>query len=107
MPMAVWELISGEQPFRNMMQMEVMRKVVLERKRPEFPPWTPPEYKALVEQCWCDDPHRRYGLLSCSLPAFHQWQGCCCWNNGIWEATTRTKERRAAEEFGRSPSSRA
>ncbi|GMH43068.1 hypothetical protein BSKO_10990 [Bryopsis sp. KO-2023] len=57
--MILWEMVAGELPFRNMMQMEVMRKVVLEKKRPEIPSWVPDEHKALIEQCWCHEPQNR------------------------------------------------
>lgn len=56
----LWEMIAGELPFRNMMQMEVMRKVVLEKKRPEIPHGTPEVYRVLIERCWCHEPQQRY-----------------------------------------------
>ncbi|CAD7703198.1 unnamed protein product [Ostreobium quekettii] len=70
----MWEMMSGEPPFQNMMQMEVMRKVVLERQRPEFPSWTPVKYRALVDKCWCYEASERipfqeiYDCLTGLLP---------------------------------------
>ncbi|CAD7696196.1 unnamed protein product [Ostreobium quekettii] len=73
--MIMWEIMAGEPPFRNLVQMEVMRKVVLERQRPEFPSWTPSEYRRLTERCWCDDHNKRIPFtnicecLSAMLPS--------------------------------------
>lgn len=59
----LWEMIAGDVPFKNMMHMEVMRKVVLEKKRPEIPGQTPSDYRSLIEQCWCHEPQNRCVFL--------------------------------------------
>lgn len=44
--------------------------------RPSFPDFTPFEYRNLAEQCWLQEPDRRWGVAKLVQP-FAQWQ-CVC-----------------------------
>eukprot|EP00210_Caulerpa_lentillifera_P000953 g923.t1 len=55
----MWELWSGETPFRNMRYAEVMRAIVVDDRRPEYDGDAPPEYVSLSLRCWDKDPRRR------------------------------------------------
>lgn len=60
----MWELVSGEPPFKTLRHAEVMRTVVVDNARPKFAFGTPREYVALAEKCWDRDPNIRYGKMS-------------------------------------------
>mgnify|MGYP001811222418 CR=1 FL=1 len=37
----------------------VGHKVAVLGLRPKLPPFTPPDFKALIEECWAQDPEQR------------------------------------------------
>ncbi|GIL48846.1 hypothetical protein Vafri_5268 [Volvox africanus] len=51
----MWELLTGSVPYRGLMYGEVVERVVVSHRRPEFPGHTPPEYRSLAERCWAAD----------------------------------------------------
>jgi len=55
----MWELETGETPFKDMRYAEVMRAIVVDKKRPQFAPGTPEDYVALAQLCWNSDPQAR------------------------------------------------
>lgn len=67
----MWELVSGEPPFKTLRHAEVMRTVVVDNARPKFAFGTPREYVALAENCWDRDPNIRYDKVS-KIRSFHQ-----------------------------------
>ncbi|KAG2424242.1 hypothetical protein HXX76_014626 [Chlamydomonas incerta] len=50
-----WELLTGSVPYKGLMYGEVVERVVVSHRRPEFPPHTPAAYRALAERCWAAD----------------------------------------------------
>jgi mitogen-activated protein kinase kinase kinase 11 len=55
----LWQLLTREDPFADMGQIEAAAVVAMEMKRPPFPLDTPVTIKALIEQCWAEDPSSR------------------------------------------------
>ncbi|GLI62762.1 hypothetical protein VaNZ11_005504 [Volvox africanus] len=51
----MWELLTGSVPYRGLMYGEVVERVVVSHRRPEFPGHTPHEYRSLAERCWAAD----------------------------------------------------
>ncbi|GIM09632.1 hypothetical protein Vretimale_13478 [Volvox reticuliferus] len=51
----MWELLTGSVPYRGLMYGEVVERVVVSHRRPEFPEHTPHEYRSLAERCWAAD----------------------------------------------------
>lgn len=56
---AVWELLTGCMPYKGLMYGEVVERVVVSKRRPEWPPHTPPAYAALAARCWAHEPAAR------------------------------------------------
>jgi len=57
--MLLWQLITHEDPFQDISQLEAAGKVALEKARPPLPKNTPKPVKNLIETCWADDPDER------------------------------------------------
>jgi hypothetical protein len=55
----LWQLISHEEPFADLNQIEAATAAAMEHKRPPFPSETPFAVKKLVEGCWDESPNRR------------------------------------------------
>ena len=55
----MWQLITREEPFANLGQIEAAAVVAMEFARPLFPADTPPPIKDLIERCWAEDPTSR------------------------------------------------
>lgn len=55
----MWELETGQTPFKDLRYAEVMRAIIVEGKRPQFEPDTQEDYVALAQLCWDRDPQRR------------------------------------------------
>lgn len=55
----LWQLITREEPFANLGQIEAAVAASMESGRPPFPPDTPRPIQDLIEQCWDDDPRAR------------------------------------------------
>ncbi|GKY91930.1 hypothetical protein MPSEU_000164600 [Mayamaea pseudoterrestris] len=55
----MWQLLTREEPFANLGQIEAAAVVAMEFARPIFPTDTPPLVKNLIERCWVEDPANR------------------------------------------------
>lgn len=55
----MWELLTGERPFRGMLEGDLVVGVCDRKLRPVFPPGAPAAYVALAQQCWADDASER------------------------------------------------
>eukprot|EP00955_Chlamydomonas_euryale_P012255 131748-Chlamydomonas_euryale.AAC.1 len=51
----LWELYTGQRPYRGVPRIVLGHAIVFEQKRPAFPDGTPQRLKLLVERCW--QPH--------------------------------------------------
>jgi hypothetical protein len=56
---AVWELLTGDLPFRGMLEGDVVIGICERQLRPAFPPGAPQGYVDLAQQCWAEDPAAR------------------------------------------------
>lgn len=54
----MWELLMGEQPYKNMTAEEI-ESGVLRGRRPRVPEWCNSRWKALMEECWAQSEHAR------------------------------------------------
>ncbi|KAG2495033.1 hypothetical protein HYH03_006965 [Edaphochlamys debaryana] len=55
----LYELLTGERPFRGVTRALLPQLVAVQGLRPELPPDTPPDFRRLAESCWHADPRRR------------------------------------------------
>lgn len=55
----MWEIETGQTPFKDLRYAEVMRAIVVDGKRPQFDPGTHEDYVALAQLCWDRDPQKR------------------------------------------------
>lgn len=69
-----WQLVTHEEPFQGLSQIEAAGKVALEDARPPFPPNTPHLIKALIEKCWNAQPDKRltFPEIAVELKAIHK-----------------------------------
>lgn len=51
-PAAVWELATGERPYKGLNAARILHRVLLSGGRPALPLWLPPSYTRLASQCW-------------------------------------------------------
>ncbi|WIA39118.1 hypothetical protein OEZ86_005253 [Tetradesmus obliquus] len=56
---SLWELFTGGQAYQGIPRALVGHKVAVLGLRPTLPPFTPPDFKALIEECWAQDPEQR------------------------------------------------
>ena len=54
-----WQLLTHEEPFAKLTQIEAAGMVALEQARPPFPHGTPAGVANLIEICWSEDPYGR------------------------------------------------
>ena len=57
--MIVFEVLTGENPWRGINQMQIGMQVLVKKVRPPAPPDAPPDLAALMERCWAQDPAAR------------------------------------------------
>ncbi|KXZ51145.1 hypothetical protein GPECTOR_13g632 [Gonium pectorale] len=55
----LWELATGEKPWRGLRAGRILHAVMLRGSRPPLPPWLPPAYAAIVQACWAQAPRDR------------------------------------------------
>jgi len=67
----MWQLITREDPFLNLSQIEAAGKVAIEHARPIFPNKTPDPIKKLIEQCWSEHPNDRLAF-SCIIKNLYE-----------------------------------
>ncbi|OQR94815.1 serine/threonine protein kinase [Thraustotheca clavata] len=67
----LWEMIAKDQPFKGMSPIQAAFAVARQQMRPAFPAETPDGLRALVEQCWHQDPAQRptFAHVLDTLPA--------------------------------------
>ncbi|KAA8543464.1 hypothetical protein F0562_021041 [Nyssa sinensis] len=56
---AMWEILTGEEPYANMHCGAIIGGIVKNTLRPSIPEWCDPEWRRLMEQCWSADPEAR------------------------------------------------
>ncbi|CAK9133982.1 unnamed protein product [Ilex paraguariensis] len=56
---AMWELLTGEEPYANMRSKEIIGGIIKGNLRPEIPRWCDPTWRSLMERCWSSDPDAR------------------------------------------------
>ncbi|XP_074573007.1 RAF-like serine/threonine-protein kinase 20 isoform X2 [Curcuma longa] len=73
----MWELITGDEPYRDMHYGLIIGGILNNTLRPPVPESCAPEWKSLMEQCWAAEPSQRPGFteivnrlraLAASLP---------------------------------------
>lgn len=55
----IWEVFTGEVPYRGLTPLQAAVGVVQRGLRPEVPPYVPGNVATLMQQCWHDDPRKR------------------------------------------------
>ncbi|XAR52284.1 Non-specific serine/threonine protein kinase, partial [Bertholletia excelsa] len=55
----LWELMTLQQPWRNLTSAQVVAAVGFKRKRLEIPSHVNPQVADLIEACWADEPSKR------------------------------------------------
>lgn len=70
----MWELLTGERPFRGLLEGDLVVGVCENGLRPVFPPGTPPAYVALAQQCWSQQPGDRPIAQQVTLHSQVLWQ---------------------------------
>jgi len=55
----LWQLVTHEDPFQDVSQVEAASKVAIDNERPPFPVKTPEYVRGLIENCWDKDPRER------------------------------------------------
>ncbi|KAM1087785.1 hypothetical protein ACFX2H_013251 [Malus domestica] len=55
----MWELLTGDEPYRDMHCASIIGGIVNNTLRPQIPPWCDPEWKSLMESCWAPEPSQR------------------------------------------------
>ncbi|GIL84435.1 hypothetical protein Vretifemale_13055 [Volvox reticuliferus] len=55
----LWELATGERPYRGLNAARILHRVLLNGDRPAMPPWLPPSYTRLATSCWAQSPKDR------------------------------------------------
>ncbi|XXG61767.1 hypothetical protein AAC387_Pa05g0295 [Persea americana] len=56
---AMWEILTGEEPYANMHCGAIIGGIVNNTLRPPIPDRCDPEWRKLMEQCWSPDPEAR------------------------------------------------
>ncbi|GLC37176.1 hypothetical protein PLESTB_000988200 [Pleodorina starrii] len=55
----LWELATGERPYKGLNAARILHRVLLNGGRPALPLWLPPSYTRLVTSCWAQSPKDR------------------------------------------------
>lgn len=55
----MWQLVTREDPYMNISQIEAAGKVALEKARPPLPDGTPTPVSDLIQTCWSENPDDR------------------------------------------------
>ncbi|KAG6467989.1 uncharacterized protein LOC122033636 [Zingiber officinale] len=55
----MWELITGDEPYRDMHYGAIIGGIVSDTLRPPVPESCDPEWRSLMEQCWATEPSQR------------------------------------------------
>ncbi|CAM8911435.1 unnamed protein product [Rhodiola kirilowii] len=52
----LWELLTGDEPYKDMHCASIIGGIVNNTLRPQIPSWCDPEWKSLMESCWASNP---------------------------------------------------
>lgn len=55
----MWELLTGEEPYKDLHCASIIGGIVNNSLRPQVPSWCDPEWKSLMESCWAAEPGER------------------------------------------------
>ncbi len=55
----MWELATGERPYRGLNAARILHRVMLSGGRPVLPLWLSPAFTRLVGACWAQSPKDR------------------------------------------------
>ena len=55
----LWELFTASRPWQDINRAHLGHAISVERRRPAFPDFTPPDLKQLAERCWSHAPDQR------------------------------------------------
>ncbi|CAI9098546.1 OLC1v1035215C1 [Oldenlandia corymbosa var. corymbosa] len=55
----MWELLTGDEPYKDRHCASIIGGIVNNTLRPQIPTWCDPEWKLLMESCWTADPKER------------------------------------------------
>ncbi|GIL92199.1 hypothetical protein Vretifemale_19764, partial [Volvox reticuliferus] len=55
----LWELATGERPYKGLNAARILHRVLLNGDRPAMPLWLPPSYNRLATSCWAQSPKDR------------------------------------------------
>ncbi|XP_041002309.1 uncharacterized protein LOC121248027 [Juglans microcarpa x Juglans regia] len=55
----MWEILTGEKPYANLLSEEIIAGKIKGNLRPEIPSWCDPTWRSLMERCWSSDPDSR------------------------------------------------
>lgn len=55
----MWQLVTREDPYMNISQIEAAGKVALEKARPPLPEGVPVAVSDLIQTCWSENPDER------------------------------------------------
>ncbi|KAJ7979492.1 Kinase family protein [Quillaja saponaria] len=55
----MWELLTGDEPYKDMHCASIIGGIVNNSLRPQIPTWCDPEWKALMQSCWASDTAER------------------------------------------------
>lgn len=55
----MWELLTGDEPYKDIHCASIIGGIVNNTLRPQIPSWCDPEWKSLMESCWGSDPAER------------------------------------------------
>ena len=58
----LWQLLTREDPYATVSQIEAAGKVALEHARPPFPAGTPKVISDFIETCWSENPDDRWAF---------------------------------------------
>ncbi|ERN15910.1 uncharacterized protein LOC18444205 [Amborella trichopoda] len=56
---ALWEILTGEEPYANMHYGAIIGGIVNNTLRPPIPNWCDADWRRLMEECWSPDPSAR------------------------------------------------
>ncbi|KAG2498423.1 hypothetical protein HYH03_003681 [Edaphochlamys debaryana] len=55
----LWELVTGDRPWRGLSAGRILNAVMLRAARPPIPEWVPPAFASIIHAAWDQDPRRR------------------------------------------------
>jgi len=55
----LYEMATGEEPFKGVPPTTVVLLVAMQGKRPQMPTDVPPEFQKMIQECWSEQPTRR------------------------------------------------